>query len=143
MASMEMAEFVVVMNSLRACYQNGLVDEERWALSLRAYWEALRERDAIAVRKAFFRARTAHPDWMPSLGQLAALVDLSEREAGPSYRERLTDGSRYVKPSQESIDEARALVQEVMARLDASTVGASKRKKWVPPWKGGPPFEVH
>ena len=111
-----MAEYLVLMSSLRACYQTPIADEERWTLSLRAYWEHLRERDANAVRRAFFRATTAHPDWMPSLGQLVALVDLSERESEPAYRERLPAATRS-PPSEDSQARAHAIVQDVLARL--------------------------
>lgn len=68
-------EFVALMSRLRACYQNAVADPAMWKASVNQYWETVQHLDAVAIRKAFAAAWKAHPDWMPSLGQLVQLIE--------------------------------------------------------------------
>ena len=63
------------MSRLRACYQNAVTDESLWLASLATYWELLRSYDPDSLRAAFAVAWRRCPEWFPSAGQLAALVE--------------------------------------------------------------------
>lgn len=97
------AEFTVMMTRLRACYQNGVRDEKQWLASIAQYWEELKDRDLEAVRRAFGEAWRVHKDWMPSLGQLSALIEAQEkrtREQSKSQRFLQLDSESSTSPEE-------------------------------------------
>lgn len=69
------------MGKLRSCYQNPIVDEGLWALSLDTYWAVLARYDAHSVRECLDMAWRVYAQWMPSVGQLVELLDGADRPA--------------------------------------------------------------
>jgi len=81
MQKMSRTEFTAAMSRLRACYQNGIKDKALWLASLSTYWDLLSAYEADDIRAAFAVAWRRYPDWMPSAGQLASLVEKSSSTA--------------------------------------------------------------
>lgn len=63
------------MSRLRACYQNTVGDQTLWLASITTYWDVLSGYAPEDIRAAFAVAWRRHPEWMPSAGQLAKLME--------------------------------------------------------------------
>lgn len=75
MPPMNRTEFTALMTRLRSCYQNAITDQSLWLASVTTYWDLLSGYRPADVRAAFQLAWRRFPDWFPSAGQLASLIE--------------------------------------------------------------------
>jgi hypothetical protein len=118
MQKMKRTEFAMLMHELRACYQNTVTDEGLWLASVTMYWKKCQDLDAEAMRRAFDVAGDVHTEWMPSRGQLLALIKKHTKDL-QTAAPRLTEGEPWADT--EGARKCQAIVSKLSTEMGIET----------------------
>lgn len=102
-----------MMTELRGCYQNAVADKQQWKLSVRKYWEKLKDHNPDAVKRAFAIADDVYREFMPSRGQMVELARKFEKDIA-STAPRLTEGEAW---DPDGSARARQIIDQLSGKL--------------------------